>query len=108
MERNIVLLDISLMFICLGFLGKEFKESELAVITNTDMDYRDETISLNDSQDRTLVLRIKYSDILENGGRKVSIYSPYVLLNKTGLDMLYSARSIVATTRLAAGQGKKT
>ncbi|KAJ3192438.1 hypothetical protein HK101_006567 [Irineochytrium annulatum] len=44
-------------------------------------------------------------DKLEFGGRKVSIYSPYVILNKTGLDVAYSTRSLINSLRLAAGQG---
>ncbi|KAJ3408710.1 hypothetical protein HDV05_004781 [Chytridiales sp. JEL 0842] len=82
----------------------DFKPSELAILSNAELDYRDERVTLVDSEGLELHLRLKYSEKLEFGGRKVAIYAPYVLLNKTGLKMVYSARSLIATARLAAGQ----
>ena len=85
----------------------DYRQSEVAVITNSDIGYRDDDMTINDNKGRPLLLRIKYSNKLSLGGRKVSIYSPYVLLNKTGLEMFYSATTILATTRYAAGQGSE-
>ncbi|KAJ3227354.1 hypothetical protein HK099_002420 [Clydaea vesicula] len=85
-------------------LGTDYRESEVAVITNSDLGYRDENVTLKDHEGNTLMLRIKYSNKLEKGGRKVTIYSPYVILNKTGLDLKFSASSLMSQQRLAAGQ----
>ncbi|KAJ3106617.1 hypothetical protein HDU97_005982 [Phlyctochytrium planicorne] len=84
---------------------QDFKPNEPAFLSNGE-DYRDEILKLFDAEGLQLNLGIKYSDKLEFGGRKVTIYSPYVLLNKTSLDAVYSARSIMASNRLAAGQSK--
>ncbi|KAJ3092913.1 hypothetical protein HK102_000456 [Quaeritorhiza haematococci] len=84
--------------------GTDYKPSEVAILVNTEMDYRDEYIKLVDSQNKPLELRIKYHDKLANVGRKVSIYTPYVIFNKTGLDMYFSEKSLMSTPRLAAGQ----
>ncbi|KAI8844441.1 hypothetical protein BJ741DRAFT_543605 [Chytriomyces cf. hyalinus JEL632] len=95
------------LLLSIELIGIGFKPSEVAILSNADVDYRDEQLILRDSEDQELQLRIKYSDNLEFGGRKVSIYSPYVILNRTGLDMLYSSRSLMSTSRLVAGQGPK-
>ncbi|ORY51917.1 hypothetical protein BCR33DRAFT_712120 [Rhizoclosmatium globosum] len=92
------------LLLSIEIVGVDFKPSEVAILSNADLSYRDETLTLKDVDDLELQLRIKYSDNLEYGGRKVSIYSPYVLLNRTGLDIFYNARSLIATTRPAAGQ----
>ena len=75
----------------------------MAIISNTELDYRDESISLRDREARQLLLRVKYSDNLRYGGRKVSLYSPYLLVNKTGLDMAFQARTLLTGGRFAAG-----
>ncbi|KAJ3332775.1 hypothetical protein HDU91_003040, partial [Kappamyces sp. JEL0680] len=38
-------------------------------------------------------------------GRVVSILAPYLIINKTGLDMFFSAKSLMTANRLTAGQG---
>ncbi|TPX42076.1 hypothetical protein SeMB42_g05292 [Synchytrium endobioticum] len=83
--------------------GTDYLTSEVAIISNTELDYRDESISLRDREGRQLLLRVKYTDNLRYGGRKVSLYSPYLLVNKTGLDMAFQARTLLAGTRFAAG-----
>ncbi|KAJ3037263.1 hypothetical protein HDV00_001828 [Rhizophlyctis rosea] len=98
---------LHLLAMSIEVLGTEYKPSDVAIITNSDLEYRDDTLTLTDAEGRPLQLKIKYSDRLALGGRKVSIYSPYVLMNKTGLDMFFSARSLLATSRFAAGQGVK-
>ncbi|KAJ3031870.1 UNVERIFIED_CONTAM: hypothetical protein HDU68_011629 [Siphonaria sp. JEL0065] len=93
------------LLLSIELIGIDFKPSEVAILSNADLSYRDETLTLKDAEDLELQLRIKYSDNLDYGGRKVSIYSPYVILNRTGLDIYYNARSLIAATRVAAGQG---
>ncbi|KAI8995070.1 hypothetical protein BC832DRAFT_588068 [Gaertneriomyces semiglobifer] len=79
-------------------LDSAYRPSELAIITNSEIDYRDDTLRLADLSGQQLLLRIKYGD-KSNAGRRVSIYSPYVLLNKTGLDMRISAGSLLGVSR---------
>ncbi|KAJ3052099.1 hypothetical protein HK097_006900 [Rhizophlyctis rosea] len=98
---------LHLLAMSIEIMGTEYRPSDVAIITNSDLEYRDETLTLFDNSARELKLKIKYSDRLAVGGRKVTIYSPYVLLNKTGLDMYFSARSLLATSRYAAGQGTR-
>ncbi|KAJ3110151.1 hypothetical protein HK100_003137 [Physocladia obscura] len=92
------------LLLSIELIGVDFKPSEVAILSNADLSYRDETLTLKDSEDQELQLRIKYNDNLDHGGRKVSIHSPYVLLNRTGLDIIYSARSLIASPRPSAGQ----
>ncbi|KAJ3072035.1 hypothetical protein HDU98_004400 [Podochytrium sp. JEL0797] len=79
-------------------IGTDFKPSEVVCLSNADLSYRDETITLRDIED------LELHDNLDFGGRKVSIYSPYVLLNRTGMNIFYNARSLIGSTRAAAGQ----
>lgn len=65
-----------------------FKQSEFAII-NTDNpdDFRTENnIVLQDKQNQKLNLKLHYHTYPDSGGAvKVQIYSPYIILNKTGL-----------------------
>lgn len=99
---------LHLLVLQIKILGTDFKESDVAVITNSDLGYRDEDITINDQEDRPLRLRLKYSNSLKLGCRRVTIYSPYVILNKTGLNMIFSAKSIITSSRIAAGQASST
>jgi hypothetical protein len=52
---------------------------------------------------------LKISILLNEGGtRKLSIYSPYVIINKSCLDLAFKATSMVLFQRSAAGQGSKS
>ncbi|RKP03518.1 hypothetical protein CXG81DRAFT_9373 [Caulochytrium protostelioides] len=84
-----------------GFMRK----SDVAIITKSEFQYRDEEITLTDPEGRVLTLRLKYTDRLDLDGHKVTIYCPYVLLNKTGLDLTFSEHSLITKARIAAGQG---
>ena len=45
------------------------------------------------------------SELTDSGGAiRFSIYSPYVMLNKTGLDMFFKAKSLIHSAREVAGQ----
>ena len=45
------------------------------------------------------------SPIPESGGAfRVSVYSPYVILNKTGMDVMVKSKSLMQSARAAAGQ----
>ncbi|KAJ7487596.1 vacuolar protein sorting-associated protein 13 [Mycena galericulata] len=65
-----------------------FKPSDFAIInTNQHSDFDIENrLSLRDSNDRKLDLKLNYVRYPESGGAfKVQIYSPYIIINKMGL-----------------------
>nr|KAJ3420850.1 hypothetical protein HK105_005137 [Polyrhizophydium stewartii] len=81
-------------------LNTDLRQREVAMITNTELQYRDDILVLQDQAGRQLSLKLKYSEMSESGGRRVRLYSPYVLLNRTGREMCFSARSLVTTARI--------
>lgn len=88
-----------------------FKPSEYFFInTSSKDDYkRDEIITVKDAQGIQLNLKLHFYQIPDSGGAfKVSIYSPYVVLNKTGMDMMIQSKTTYSSARSAAGQGLRT
>ncbi|KAI8897799.1 hypothetical protein BC833DRAFT_643759 [Globomyces pollinis-pini] len=83
----------------------ELSQKDGIIITSTDLEYRDEHLVVKDKNQAQLTLQVKYDDSNSNG-RVVSIYSPYLIVNKTSLDMFFSASSLISTNRLTAGQGR--
>ncbi|KAG7099216.1 hypothetical protein E1B28_001083 [Marasmius oreades] len=73
-----------------------FKPSDFAIINtdgNADFDIESRLV-LRDSNDRKLNLRLNYVKYPDSGGAfKVQIYSPYVVVNKTGLPFYIRTRS---------------
>lgn len=85
-----------------------FKQSEFAVInSNAQEDFRREkTLSVKDPQGIELNLKLHYFNIPDSGGAfKVSVYSSYLVLNKTGLDINIQSKSMFSSAKSAAGQG---
>ena len=85
-----------------------FKQSEFAVVnSNTQEDFRREnTLAVKDSQGIQLNLKLHYFNIPDSGGAfKVSVYSPYLILNKTGLGINIQSKSMFSSAKSAAGQG---
>ncbi|KAK5230843.1 Vacuolar protein sorting-associated protein 13 [Exophiala xenobiotica] len=88
-----------------------FKQSDFAIInSNTQEEFRREkALQLKDEQDGQLKLKLHYTNIKESGGAfRVSIYSPYVLLNKTGLDMGVQSKAFFGSSKTSASQGART
>ena len=87
-----------------------FKQSEFAVVnSNTQEDFRREsTLVVKDPQGIQLNLKLHYFNIPNSGGAfKVSVYSPYLVLNKTGLDINIQSKSMFSSAKSAAGQGMR-
>jgi len=85
-----------------------FKPSEFAIINtdgHSDFDIEN-SLTLLDQFDRKLDLKLNYIRHPESGGAfKVQIYSPYVLVNKTGLPFsVKSTRSTRAGSHDVAGE----
>jgi vacuolar protein sorting-associated protein 13A/C len=88
-----------------------FKQSDFAIInSNTQEEFRREkALQLKDEQGGQLKLKLHYTNIKESGGAfRVSIYSPYVLLNKTGLDMGVQSKAFFGSSKTSASQGART
>lgn len=88
-----------------------FKASEFAIInSNNQEDFRRESVLVcKDNEGLTLNLKLHYYKIPDSGGAfRVTVYSPYVILNKTGLEINIKAKSLLQGARTAAGQGFRT
>ncbi|KAI9780763.1 MAG: hypothetical protein M1839_006551 [Geoglossum umbratile] len=75
-----------------------FKQSEFAIISsNNHEDFRRES---------NMVVKDEEGNIPDSGGAfRVAIYSPYVILNKTGLAVNIKSKSLLQQAKNAAGQG---
>ncbi|RDW68381.1 hypothetical protein BP5796_09038 [Coleophoma crateriformis] len=88
-----------------------FKPSEFAIInSNNQEDFRRESnLICKDPDGLPLSLKLHYYKIPDSGGAfRVTVYSPYVILNKTGLDISIRAKSLLQQAKTAAGQGYHT
>ncbi|KAK4623994.1 Vacuolar protein sorting-associated protein 13 [Fulvia fulva] len=86
-----------------------FKSSEFAIInTNNENDFRREkNITVKDNNNLELRLKVHYYNVPDSGGAfKITIYSPYVILNRTGLELdIRSKAAYFGGTKSAAGSG---
>jgi len=84
-----------------------FKASEFAIINpgNSEEFRREHHLVCKDSEGLTLNLKMHYYRIPDSGGAfKVTIYSPYILLNKTGLDLSIRSKGFMQQAKATAGQ----
>ncbi|KAJ2973574.1 hypothetical protein NQ176_g6529 [Zarea fungicola] len=83
-----------------------FKASDFSIVNpGSSDDFRKEhKLVVKDDQGLPLNLSLHYFKIPNSGGAfKVTVYSPYVVLNKTGLDLNIKAKSFLQNARPAAG-----
>ncbi|OJD40388.1 vacuolar protein sorting-associated protein vps13 [Diplodia corticola] len=83
-----------------------FKPSKFSVINSSDKENfrREKTVEVKDNQDLTLRLKLHYYNIPDSGGAfKVAVYSPYVLLNRTGLELDVRSKAFLGQAKAAAG-----
>lgn len=88
-----------------------FKPSDFSIInSNTQEDFRRESnLTVKDNEGAQLRLKLHYFNVPDSGGAfKVSVYSPYLILNKTGLDISVQSKSMFGSAKSAAGQGIRT
>ncbi|KAG0003109.1 hypothetical protein BGZ80_007728 [Entomortierella chlamydospora] len=100
--RNLMLLSIVVE-------NTPFGPSEYAIVSSHDPDELpvEDTLTLVDPDGLKLMLGISRHVIPDSGGAvKFSIYCPYVILNKTGLDLVFKAKSFMQNAKIAAGQGQ--
>ncbi|KAG0208228.1 hypothetical protein BGX33_006369 [Mortierella sp. NVP41] len=99
--RNLMLLSVVIE-------NTTFQPSEYAIVTSHDPDELpvENTLTLLDPDGLKLTLGIHRHVIPNSGGAvKFSIFCPYVILNKTGLDLIFKAKSFMQNAKIAAGQG---
>lgn len=96
-----------LLLLSIDLQDSDFKQSEFAIINGNASDFRREYIlPLKDERGIQLNLKLHYFKMPDSGGAfKVSIYSPYLVLNKTGLPMEIQSKAFMQSARSAAGQG---
>ncbi|KAE8355847.1 hypothetical protein BDV28DRAFT_20786 [Aspergillus coremiiformis] len=84
-----------------------FRQSDFSIINGNAQDFkREHELSLKDERGIQLRLKLHYFNVPDSGGAfKVSIYSPYLVLNKTGLPMEIQSKGFLQSARSAAGQG---
>ncbi|KAF4122047.1 vacuolar protein sorting-associated protein 13A/C [Geosmithia morbida] len=96
-----------LLLLSIDMQDTAFKPSEFSIINSgSSEDFRREgKMLVKDEQGLPLQLKLQYFKIPNSGGAfKVSVYSPYVVLNKTGLDLTVRAKTFLQQARSAAGQ----
>ncbi|KAF1812213.1 vacuolar protein sorting-associated protein 13 [Eremomyces bilateralis CBS 781.70] len=84
-----------------------FKQSEFAVINSSDRENfrREKTMEVKDNNNLSLQLKLHYFNIPDSGGAfKVTLYSPYIILNRTGLPIDLRSKVFMGSTKSAAGQ----
>ncbi|EHL03290.1 putative Vacuolar protein sorting-associated protein 13 [Glarea lozoyensis 74030] len=84
-----------------------FKASEFAIInSNNQEDFRKESqLVCKDNEGLALNLKLHYYKIPDSGGAfRITVYSPYVVLNKTGLEINIKSKSLLQGAKTSAGQ----
>ncbi|KAK0609948.1 hypothetical protein B0T17DRAFT_501212 [Bombardia bombarda] len=96
-----------LLLLSIDMQDTVFKPSEFAIINSGSADdFKKEThLVCKDEAGLPLDLRLHYFRIPNSGGAfKVTVYSPYVILNKTGLDVNIRSKGFMQQAKAAAGQ----
>ncbi|KPI40863.1 Vacuolar protein sorting-associated protein 13 [Cyphellophora attinorum] len=97
-----------LLLISVDLEDTPYKQSDFAIInSNTQEEFRREkNLQLKDEHGNNLRLKLHYTNVPHSGGAfKVSIYSPYVILNKTGLDMNIQSKAVFGGSRANPSSG---
>ncbi|KAJ1897430.1 Vacuolar protein sorting-associated protein 13 [Kickxella alabastrina] len=85
-----------------------FDRCEGTIIETSDEDEypTDDELVMTDRQGVKLGLRLHRMDIPRSGGqcRRISIYAPYVMVNRTGLRLFYSSKGFFKGRSAVAGQ----
>ena len=96
----------SSQLIPVGFTA--FKRSEFAIINTDNPDDLpiEDQMPVEDTEGLSLSLRLHYERYTTSGGAfKVQVYAPYVVYNKTGLDVALQSKSPFSKPKNVAGRG---
>ncbi|ORY14625.1 hypothetical protein BCR34DRAFT_479092 [Clohesyomyces aquaticus] len=97
-----------LLLLSVDMQDTPFKPSKFGIINSTDRESfrREKTLELKDNNDLTLHLNMHFYNYPDGGGSfKVTIFTPYVILNRTGLQLDVRSKAFLGQARGAAGQG---
>ncbi|KAF2178337.1 vacuolar protein sorting-associated protein 13 [Zopfia rhizophila CBS 207.26] len=97
-----------LLLLSVDMQDTPFKPSKFGIINSTDRESfrREKTLEAKDNNDLTLHLNMHFYNYPDGGGSfKVTIFSPYVILNRTGLELDVRSKAFLGQARGAAGQG---
>jgi vacuolar protein sorting-associated protein 13A/C len=97
-----------LLMLSIDMQDTPFKASEFTVINSSDRENfkRDRTLVAKDKNNLNLRLKLQYFTIPDSGGAfMVTVYAPYIVLNRTGLELDIRSKAFLGGTRAAAGQG---
>ncbi|KAF2103644.1 vacuolar protein sorting-associated protein 13 [Rhizodiscina lignyota] len=97
-----------LLMMSIDMQDTPFKQSEFTTINSSDRENfrREKTLVVKDDNDLALRLKLHYYTIPDGGGAfKVTVYSPYVILNRTGIEIDIRCKAFLGATKAAAGQG---
>ncbi|KAK0611747.1 hypothetical protein B0T14DRAFT_438947 [Immersiella caudata] len=96
-----------LLLLSIDMQDTTFKPSEFAIINsgNSDDFKKESQLICKDDSGLTLNLKLHYFRIHDGGGAfKVTVYSPYIILNKTGLDLSIRSKGFIQQSKAAATQ----
>lgn len=96
-----------LLLLSVDIQSSVFSPSEFAIIAtdNPDDFPVEKDLTLADADNLKLNLRLHYHRYPDSGGAfKVSIYSPYIFINQTGLPFSLKTKSWLGSAKLVAGQ----
>lgn len=96
-----------LLLLSIDMQDTVFKPSEFAIINSNNQEnfHRESKLVCKDQDGLPLALNLKHTKIPNGGGAfRVTVFSPYVILNKTGLDINIRSKSLLQQAKTAAGQ----
>jgi len=97
-----------LLLVSIDMQETPFKASDFAIINsnNENVFRREKTLLVKDSNNLELRLKIHYYNVPDSGGAfKITIYSPYVILNRTALELDIRSKAFFGASKSAAGTG---
>ncbi|KAF2203968.1 vacuolar protein sorting-associated protein-like protein vps13 [Delitschia confertaspora ATCC 74209] len=96
-----------LLLLSVDMQDTPFKPSKFGIINSTDRESfrREKTLEVKDNNDQTLHLNMHFYNKPDGGGSfKVTIFSPYIVLNRTGLELDVRSKTLLGQSRATAGQ----
>ncbi|CAK7241751.1 MAG: Vacuolar protein sorting-associated protein 13 [Sporothrix thermara] len=96
-----------LLLLSIDMQDTAFKPSDFAIINsgNAEDFHKEKTLVCKDDDGLNLHLGLHYYRLPDAGGAfRVTVYSPYVILNKTGLEVDVRSKTFMQQARAAAGQ----
>ncbi|KAI1272115.1 hypothetical protein F5Y07DRAFT_311873 [Xylaria sp. FL0933] len=96
-----------LLLLSVDMQDTAFKASEFAIINPGSQEdfHKEHKLICKDDEGLPLHLKLHYFKAPDGGGAfKVTVFSPYVILNKTGLDVAIRGKQFLQQAKRAAGQ----